>query len=204
MKKRNLLVILVLAVIMLFTGCAKEEEVNPFPGTWTGTLDYTQSFTDSMLAEHAELEKFVKFENLTFTFVFAFTEENVSVHVEEASKEQFIKNVEMGIANMIDAMAAEEAAKNGITVEKVFEGMGVTRDRYIQYTVENMQIDKMVNVMATALELKGAYEYDEKHIVVLYDDNTYEEMEYTLGIEDITIKISDGTNSFVIPCTKTK
>ena len=68
-----LAVILVLAVIMLFTGCAKEEEVNPFPGTWTGTLDYTQSFTDSMLAEHAELEKFVKFENLTFTFVFAFT-----------------------------------------------------------------------------------------------------------------------------------
>lgn len=204
MKKHNLLVALILAVIMLITGCAKEEKVNPFLGKWTGALDYTECFTEMMLAENAEIEKFVKFENLTFTFVFTFTEENVSVHVDEDSKHRFLVNVEKGIANMIDAMAEEEASKNGITVEKVFEGMGVTRDAYIQYTVENMQIDKMVNAMATALELKGAYEYDEKQIVVLYDDNTYEEMEYTLGIEDITIKISDGTNSFVIPCTKTK
>ena len=67
-----------------------------------------------------------------------------------------------------------------------------------------MKIDAMVDAMATALELSGAYEYDENQIVVLYDDNTYEEMSYALGMEDLTITISDGTNSFAIPCTKTK
>ena len=202
MKKRNLLVVLLMAVIMLVTGCAKEEKVNPFLGTWNGTLDYTQSFTDMMVAENADIEQFVKFEDLTFHFVYTFTEEKVSVHVDEASKNQFIANVEQGIADMIDAMAEAEAATNGITVEQVYDGMGVSRDAYVAYTIENMQIDAMVNAMATALELNGAYEYDDTSIVVLYDDNTYEEMKYTLGMEDLTITISDGTNSFVIPCTK--
>ena len=201
MKKRSLLVALVMAVVMLVAGCGKEE-VNPFLGKWTGTLDYTQCFTDMMSAENADIEKFLNFENLTFTFVFAFTEESVSVHVEEDSKVQFVTNVEKGIGDMIDAMADAEAVKNGITVEEVYEGMGVTRDEYVQYTIENLQIDTMVDEMAAALELNGAYEYDEKTIVVLYDDNTYEEIGYNLGIEDLTITISDGTNSFVIPCTK--
>lgn len=204
MKKRNLLVVLIMAVLMLITGCTKEEKVNPFLGKWTGTLDYTECFTDTIIAESADIEKFIKFENLTFTFVFEFTEETVSVHVDEDSKHQFLVNVEKGIANMIDAMAEEEAAKNGITAEKVFEGMGITRDAYIQHTVEDMKIDAMVNAMTSALELKGAYEYDENQIVVLYDDNTYEEIIYNWGIEDLTITISDGTNSFEIPCTKTK
>lgn len=202
MKKRNLLVVLVLSVLMLFAGCAKEEEVNPFLGTWNGTLDYTQSFTDMMVAENADIEKFVKFENLTFTFAFTFTEEKLSMHVDEASKLSFVQNVEAGIASMIDAMAEDEATKNGITVEEVYAGMGVTRDAYVQATIENMQINAMVDAMAGALELNGAYEYDDSQIVILYDDNTYEEMKYVLGIEDLTITITDGTNSFVIPCTK--
>ena len=202
MRKKSLLVALVMTVIMLITGCGKEENVNPFLGKWTGTLDYTQCFTDMMSAENAEIEKFVKFENLTFTFEFAFTEENVSVHVDENSKAQFVTNVEKGIGDMIDAMADAEAAKNGITIEEVYDGMGVSRDEYVQYTIENLQLGAMVDAMADALELNGAYEYDEKSIVVLYDDNTYEEITYALGMEDLTITISDGTNSFVIPCTK--
>ena len=183
---------------------AKEEKGNPFLGTWSGNLDYTKCFTDMMAAENADIEKFVKFENLNFTFVFAFTEEKVSVHIDEASKQQFISNVEKGVAGMIDAMAAEEAKKNGITVEKVYDGMGVTRDAYVKQTMDHMKIDVMVNTMAAALELNGAYQYDDKQIVVLYDDNTYEEMSYAFGIEDLIITISDGTNSFAIPCTKTK
>lgn len=202
MKKRNVLVALVMTALMLFTSCAIAEKANPLLGTWTGTLDYTKCFTDMMIAENADIEQFVNFENLTFTFVFAFTEEKVSVHVDEASKLTFTENVEKGIASMIDTMAESEATKNGITVEKVYEGMGVTRDEYVQYTIESMKIDAMVDAMATALELSGAYEYDEKTIVVLYDDNTYEEIGYNLGMEDLTITISDGTNSFVIPCTK--
>ena len=204
MKKRNLVVALVMAMFVLITGCAKEEKANQFLGTWSGTLDYTKCFTDMMVAENKDIEKFAKFENLTFTFDFEFTEEKVSVHIDEASKQQFISNVEKGVASMIDEMAKDEAEKNSITVEKVYEGMGVTRDSYVKSIIDSMKIDTMVNAMATALELNGAYAYDDKQIVVLYGDNTYEEMSYIFDKEDLTITITDGANSFDILCKKTK
>ena len=202
MKKRNLLLVLVMTVVLLVTGCGQEEKTNPFLGKWTGTLDYTEFFTSSMVAGNASIEEFVKFENLNFTFIFEFTEEKVSLHVDEASKHSFVENVKTGVADMIDAMAANEASKNGISVEAVYEKMGVTRDDYVAYTIENLDLDTMVSVMAEALELNGSYEYDDEQIVVLYDDNTYESMKYALGMEDLTITISDGTNSFAIPCVK--
>ena len=204
MKKRNLVAALLISVIILVTGCAKEEKVNPFLGTWNGTLDYTQCFTDMIVAKNADFQHFVGFENLTFTFVFTFTEENISVHIDDASKMQFVSNVEKGVAGMLDAMAEAEGKRFGITAEQVFERMDTTRDAYVEKFIKNMKFDTMVDAMVKALELNGAYEYDENKIAVLYDDNTYEEMTYIFGIEDLTIHISDGTNNFVIPCTKTE
>lgn len=202
MKKHNLALVLLMAVVMLFTGCAKEEEVNPFLGKWTGTLDMTQQVVEAMVAEDADLEKYVKFENLTFTFVFEFAEDEMKMKIEEASKQQFNSNMETGVANMVDAMVADVASENGITIEEVYAGMGVTRDEYVQYTIENMDLDVWVNEMSEALELSGSYEYDEENIVILYEDNTYEEVKYVLGIEDLTITFTNGTDTITIPCTK--
>lgn len=205
MKKRKLLVALVMMVAMLITGCEKEEKVepvNPLLGKWSGTLDYTESFTNVMVAENENIEKFIRFENLTFSFVFEFSEEKVSLYVDKTSATQFVANAEVGIANMIDAMAAEEASKNGITVDDVFEGMGVSRDAYVADTLKNMNLEVMVNALVEALELQGAYEADEKNIVVVYDDKTYEAMEYDLKGNELTICISDGSNEFPIKCTK--
>ena len=205
MKKRRLLVALVMMMTILVTGCEKEEQmepVNPLLGEWSGTLDYTESFTNVMVAENDDIEKFIKFENLTFSFVFEFSEEKIALHVDEPSAAQFVANAEVGIANMIDKMAAEEATKNGITVDAVFEGMGVTRDAYVADTLKNMNLEVMVNALVEALELQGAYEVDESEIVVVYDDKTYESMKYTLNGEELTICISDGTNELPIKCTK--
>ena len=58
--------------------------------------------------------------------------------------------------------------------------------------------------VAGALELNGSYKYDAEKIVVLYEDKTYEEMKYVLESEELTITVSDGTNEFAIPCSKTK
>lgn len=187
---------------MLFTGCAKEEKVNPFLGKWTGSVDMTEHVVNSMVAENDKLKEYAKFEKLTFTLVFEFTEEKMSLHVEEASKQQFITSMEAGVVKMVDAMVEDTARKNNTTVEEIYSGMGITRDQYVQSVVEPLKIESLVNSMVEALELNGSYEYDEEKLVVLYEDKTYEEMKYNLGIEDLTITVSDGTNSFIIPCAK--
>ena len=204
MKKRNLLVALVMAVVMLFAGCSSGVTADKFVGKWTGTLDFSKHFENLMVAENENLKEYAKFENLTFTLVFEFTEDTVSLHLDETSKDQFITNAEAGIANMIDAMAADEAASIDVTVDDIFAGMGTTRDAYLQSVMSSMQFDAMISEMANALELTGNYMIDGENLVVTYEDGTYENMKFNFGKETLTITISDGTNEFPILCEKTK
>ena len=203
MKKRNLLVALVMAAVMLLSACGTEK-ANPFVGKWTGTLDLTDYIVEEMVAEDESMKEFAKFENLTFTLVFEFTEEEVSLHMDEASTQQFITNVETGVTNMLDARVTDMAAEYSMTAEDIYAGMGVTREAFIQSTIDSMHLDAMISGMAESLELKGTYESDEEKIIVYYEDNTYEEMKYVFEGDNLTITVSDGTDNFAIKCTKAK
>lgn len=201
MKKRNLILAMVMAVTMLFTACGSEEP-NPFVGKWTGTMDLTDYIVEEMVAEDETMKEYAKFENLTFTLVFEFTEDEVSLHMDEASTQQFVTNAETGITNMMDAMVADMATENSMTAEDIYAGMGVTREEFLQSTIDSMQLDAMISAMAESFELKGTYEADEEMITVYYEDNTYEEMKYVFEGDNLTITVSDGTDDFVIQCTK--
>lgn len=204
MKKRNLLVALVMAVVMLFTGCGSEVTADNFVGKWKGTLDFSDYFTKVMVAENADLEKYAKFEGLTLTMVFEFTEDEVSLRLDEASTQEFIANAQDGVVKMIDAMAEAEAASIDVTVDDIFAGMNTTRDAYVQSVMSSMKLDVMVSEMAKALELNGKFYVDGDVLVVTYEDDTFEKMKYNFGKEDLTITVSDGTNEFPIHCQKTK
>lgn len=204
MKKRNLLVALVMAMIMLFTGCGSSVTPDNFVGKWAGTLDFSEHFENLMIAQNENLKDYANFENLTFTIIFEFTKDTVSLSLDEASTQQFITNAEAGIVSMIDAMAKDEAASIDVTVEDIFAGMGTTRDGYIQSVMSSMQFDAMISEMAKALELSGSYQIDGDVLIVTYEDGTYEKMKYNFGKEDLTITISDGTNEFPILCQKSK
>ena len=202
MKKMHRVMALVMAAFLLLTGCGNEEKTNPFPGKWIGKLDMTSHVENTMVAQNANLEKYAKFENLTLTLIFEFTEEELTLHVDEASMQQFVENLKLGVEKMVDTMVADVAVQNNTTIEKVYSGMGVTRDAYVKSVVEGMQVETMVSQMAEALELKGAYEYNSKVIVVVYQDDTYEEMKYVLTGNVLTISIAEGEESFVIQCEK--
>ena len=201
MKKRNVFIALVMTMVFLLSACGSG---NSLVGKWTGSLDLTNQIVQNMVASNAATEKYAKFENLKFTFVFEFTETEASVRIDEASTQQFIDNIKKGVADTVDAMVAGVAADNNRTVEEVYSGMGVTRDAYVQSVIEAMELETMVQTMVASMELKGKYEADGEAILILYDDNTYEEMKYNLGMEDLTITVSDGTNDYQIHCTKTK
>ena len=203
MKRRNLFLVLVMTVCMLLSACGSSK-ADALVGKWAGSLDLTNQIVQNMVAANSALEKHAQFEDLQFRVVFEFTADEVTVHIDETSTQQFVENMKTGVGKTVDAMVAAAAAENNMTVEAVYAGMGVTRDSYVQSLIDAMQLEAMVQSMAESLELKGAYEADEETILVLYEDDTYEEMKYTLGMEDLTITISDGTNQYQIPCTKTK
>lgn len=202
MKKRNFVLVLVMVAAMLLLACGKTEEPNPFVGKWSGTMDLTDQIVKEMLAQDESLKEYAQLENLTFTLEFEFTEDEVSLHLNDASAQQFISNAETGFTDMIDAMVADMAAENSMTEEDIYAGMGVTREDFIQSTIDSMHLDEMISATTEALELNGTYASDNEKIIVFYEDNTYEEMKYSFEGDVLVITVSDGTNSFEIECTK--
>lgn len=210
MKKHSWLVALLLVVAMMFTACGNAtngggtEQNYSLAGKWDGTVDLTEYFVQSFASQNEAMKQYAKFENLTLKFVFEFTEDTVSLSVDEASAQQFVANVGTGVGAMVDAMVADVAAANGTTAETIYANMSVNRDTYVQSIIASLKIEDMVKAMAEALELNGSYAADAQCITVVYEDDTFESMKYTLDGDNLTITVSDGTNDFVIQCVKSK
>ena len=202
MKRRKLLVALVLTCAMLLSACGGD--AGKLVGKWNATLDLTDYIVQEMVAQDPSLEAYAKFENLSFTFQFEFTKDTVALTVDEASTQQFITNAETGIINMIDAMVADMAAEANETPEDVFAGMNMTRETFIKATMNSLRLESMVKEMVEVLTLSGSYVAEGDTITVIYEDNTYEEMKFAFGKEDLTITVSDGTNNFVFVCKEAK
>lgn len=202
MKKRSLFLILTMVVTMLFSACGEEEKPNPFLGKWSGNMDLTDHIVEEIIAQDQSLKEYAEFENLMLTLEFEFSEEEVALHINDASAQQFISNIEAGVTDMIDAMVADTATEYSMTAEDVYAGMGVTRENFIQSTIDTMHLEQMINAITEALALNGKYQSDDEKIIVFYEDNTYEEMKYSFEGDKLFITASDGTDEFVIECTK--
>ena len=202
MKKRSLFLILTMVVTMLFSACGEEEKPNPFLGKWSGNMDLTDHIVEEIIAQDQSLKEYAEFENLMLTLEFEFSEEEVALHINDASAQQFISNIEADVTDMIDAMVADTATEYSMTAEDVYAGMGVTRENFIQSTIDTMHLEQMINAISEALALNGKYQSDDEKIIVFYEDNTYEEMKYSFDGDKLFITVSDGTNEYVIECTK--
>lgn len=204
MKKCNLLVTLILTLALMLVGCGGKSDPNPFAGTWKGTLDYTEFIKEEIAAGDPTVGQYLNFEDLTLVLLFEFTEEDLSLSVDDASKQEFVTKVETALVSMVDAMMADMAAQNDMTVEDLYNGMETTRDEYVDILISEMNMSAMIDEMAEALELGGTYKYDEEKITLYYEDDTYEEMKYAFEGETLTITVTDGETSFDIVCEKAK
>lgn len=202
MKKCKLLVALIMSCAMLLSACGGD--AGKLVGKWNATLDLTDYIVQEMVAQDPSLEAYAKFENLSFAFQFEFTKDVVTLTVDEASAQQFITNAEAGIVKMIDAMVADMAEEANVTAEDVYAGMKVTRDVFIEATMNSLRLEDMVKELVEGLTLSGTYIAEGDTITVIYEDNTYEEMKFAFGKEDLTITVSDGANNFVFVCKEAK
>lgn len=205
MKKRNLLVTLALVISMMFTACGQE---NPFPGTWKGTCDLTDYIVDSVVGDDETMAKYMDFSGLEFVIDFEFTENEISMSVDEASLRTFATNFENGMIKMMEGVLIDELASYGMSYEEYVAESGMDSQTLMKSMLDEMDLASMMNEMITelsaALELEGTYTFDEGVLTVTYEDNTYEEMTYAFDEETLTITVSDGETAFPIVCEKVK
>lgn len=195
MKKRNFLVSLVLMLALMITACG---EPSPFAGTWRGTCDITNLVigesilsSDESLSEYADL-----IQGLDLVMNFEFTEDKMSMSVDEACVDTFIANLETSMKNMYEAYMIDQLAEYGISYEEYLEELGMDSDTLTQQMLDEMdmsaQMRPMLDSMAEALELNGSYMYDDEKITIVYEDNTYEELDYVFEDGTLTITFVDA------------
>lgn len=204
MKKSKLLVSLLLALTLMITACG---EPSPFVGTWRGTCDLTDLIIgQSEWGTSEELSAYVdEVEGLEFVICFEFTENEMSMYVDEASIDSFIDNTETSMKKMMESYVVDQLGLYDISYEEYLEELGTDSDALLQDVLDEMgltaQIEEMMNSMADALELSGTYMYDEEKITVVYEDGTFEELNYTLDESGLTIVFVDGEGTeFPISC----
>jgi len=203
MKKRSLFVSLVLAFALFVTACGQS---NPFVGSWNGTCDFTDYIVSSVIGEDESMKEYIDFENLEFVIKFEFTENEISMSVDEASLETFVENFEDGMVKMLEAMLIDELESYGMSYEEYVAESGMDSETLMTSTLEEMgmseTMDSMVESLTEELEISGTYSFNGEVLTVIYEDNTYEEMAYVLEGETLTITVSDGETSFPIVCEK--
>lgn len=223
MKKRNVLLAVLLAFSMFMTACGASD---PFAGKWRGTCDLTDYIEDMMVAEDPSYADYMNFEDLSFVIEFTFEDGEISMEVDQDSVDQFVKNVEDGMYDMMDALmeaellklvpdaetlddaAAQLGYENGeVLLESLAQMSGYdTYDAFISATVESADMAGSLEPLYEELNLSGTYEYDEEDgiLTVTYEDESEEEMEYEFDGDELVIRISDGEATFDVKCEKEK
>lgn len=207
MKKRNLLLSLLLAFALMITACGEE---NPFVGSWKGNCDLTDMIIEYVAGDNEEMRQYMDgIDGLEFVINFEFTENEMSMSVEEASIDTFIDNMETGVKTMMEEILIDELTGYGISYEEYIAESGMSNDEFLQSKLDEMnmsaQMEAMMDSMAEAIELSGSYMYDEEKITVVYEDGTFEEMLYTFVGDTLTITVTDGEGTeFPIICEKQK
>ena len=125
MKKRCLLLSIVLILSVLLGACRSSD---PFEGKWRGSLDVTKQFEDGIVENYPEFAEHVDFEDLVFYIDVTFEDGMVSMHVDEASVENFYNNFAEGMVRIEEASLMEYLDEVGLSLEEAVAESGMTEE----------------------------------------------------------------------------
>lgn len=202
MRKRSLLVSLILIFALTITACGQK---NPFPGTWRGTYDLTDFIVTSVSGGDESIEQYLEFENLSFEYVYEFTENDLQTTVDEASFEKFSKNFKNGFMEGVKAKIVADLEQQGLSYEEYVDESGLSEEELLASKMEDVDLDAWIasiRDVAEVLAFDGTYMYSDDMLTILFDNGTYTELKYAMDGKTMTITISDGELEIPISCEK--
>lgn len=202
MRKQGLFVSLILIVALMITACGQK---NPFPGTWRGTCDLTDFIITSVSGGDEEIEQYLQFENLSFEYVYEFTEDDVTITVDETSFVRFSNNIKIGFMEGVKAKLTNDLQQQGLTYEEYLEDSGLEEEELLSSKMEDVDLDAWVasiRDLAEVLATDGTYMYTSDALTILFENGTYNKLNYTIEDKILTIYITDGEMELPIVCKK--
>lgn len=202
MKKCTLFVTLILVLALTVTACGQK---NPFPGAWRGTCDLTDFIVESVSGGNEDIEKYLEFENLALEFVYEFDENQVVTSVDEASFTRFSKDFKNGFMEAVKEKLINDLEQEGLSYEEYVYEAGVDEEELILSKLEDVNLDtwlESIHSLAEAMELNGTYMRSDDALTVLFEDGTYNKLQYRIDGKKLTIIITDGEIELPIICEK--
>ena len=202
MRKRRLLVSLILIVTLMITACGQK---NPFPGTWRGTCDLTDFIVSIVSGGDEDIEQYLNFENLSFEYVYEFTENDVVVSVDDASFERFSNSFKNGFMEGVKGKITDDLQQQGLTYEEYLEDSGLEEEELIASKMGNVDLETWIasiRELAEVMAFGGAYMYTEDTLTILHENGTYNKLSYTMDGKTLTIIIADEEIELPIVCEK--
>ena len=212
MKKRNLLLMLGLCLVMSLTACNsessskdddddKDKQEETLEGKWEAEWDMTDMLIEEM---GSEMEDYADcFKDISLVFCFEFTEDEVTLSIDEDSIDDFGENLEDSMVRLFEAALEDMAKEADMDVDDFCDAMGYTKDQYLDMFLESMDLDAMVDELVGEVEEETAeYEVDDDVIVVTYEDDEEEEWEFELDGDELTLVVDVNGEEIEFECER--
>lgn len=203
MRKYKLSILSLLLCVMLFTACGSESELL---GSWKGNFDVTEMvkefYVPALTASDKTMADYIQMEDLQAELTFVFDEEKAAISMDDASKEALRGKIESALTNTYLAYMQAKADKANMTLTALYSVNATTQEEALAKFLEDMKIEQVVDAIAGAFAVSGTYGYDADVITIVYEDNTWETMKYTLKDNALTISIANGEQEIPVICEK--
>jgi hypothetical protein len=140
------------------------------------------------------------FEDLSLTFCFEFTKDEVTISVDEASIDDFKDAMEDIMVKIFDISMEEMAKSAGMTVDEVYSSIGYTREEYLETFLDEMDFDSLAEELV--VEETSKYKAGKNVITVTNEDGDTEEWAYTLDGDSLTLTVDMDGEEAVFNCKR--
>lgn len=180
--------ILILALVLSFSGCNEEKKIL---GSWKGNVDLSENVLSALVAEDEEMADCFSVDNFSFDIVFRFNEDGTyEMEVEEESAKKALEAFEEDLKKGFKKYVEKTIEKEGLdmTVEEFLEQADTTMDELVESALSEMPLESIVD----SFNSEGNYSVKEGKLFTAPEGEEIDEDSYeTYEIKDDKLTLLD-------------
>jgi len=205
MKLRKKIIAGILFLVMMLNACGSAAD---FTGSWKGSFDVTEMvkeiYVPALTAADKTMAKHIQLEGMLAELTFVFAEDSVTISMDDTAKAALRSSIETALTTTYNAYMEAKASKAKMELEAFYAINGTTQEKAIADFLKDMKVEQVVDVVAGAFQVSGTYGYDAEKITIVYEDDTWETMQYAFEGKQLTITIRSGEQEIPVVCQKTE
>lgn len=203
MRQKLTYLLCICLLLAALAGCGGEKR--NLVGTWTGTMDLTQSVGEQVSAAlGAELSQWFTVPELKIACTMTFTAKGTyRLEPEEDSVALAVENIRKTLAGQLTAYLEDRLRKQGnfLSAEEYLEAQGTNLDNLLDQAIAENAARDILNQAA----LSGNFSVKQDKLLLSHGEKAKPDAQlyYSYTLEENTLCIRQGTGDLDFPCPLT-